>query len=39
MEYSQFEFDSINGEQTKIKGVLSELTENKNSIQFRNNFV
>lgn len=35
MEYSQFEFDSINGEQTKIKGVLSELTENKNSIQFK----
>lgn len=35
IDYSQFELDSINGQLTKVNGILGELTENKNSIQYK----
>jgi len=35
IEYSQFEFEGISVEQTKLNDILHELTENKNNMQFR----
>lgn len=35
IEYSQFELDNINGQLTKVNGILGDLTENKNSIQYK----
>ena len=35
IEYSQFELDNTNGHLTRVNGILSELTENKNNIQYK----
>lgn len=35
MEYSQFELEGINGQLAEINGILGELNESKNSIQFK----